>query len=186
VIEILTPMLYLLPRRWVQRLVRRIYAGDQAPMPRLRPLAEQTLAGAKGITEIRQDAVAAWLLIIAGILAWGSYWPAFLGFLLGRGLLVSALDNVYHFRTPLDLVDYAYNLSLPAPLRRLFLNLNMHRVHHRHMQAPWWQLPHYFAADHEHYDGSLLRGALRQLSGPIPISTPVHTENSARILNPIP
>lgn len=171
VIEVLTPALYLLPRAWVRRLVRGIYAGDETPMPRLRPLAEQALAGPKGIAEIRQDALCAWALLIIGLAAWGTYWPAFLGFIIGRGLLVSALDNVYHFGTPLDQVDYAYNLTLPAPLQRLFLNMNLHRVHHRRMHLAWWQLPRQFTSDGEHFDGSLLGGALKQLSGPIPVPT---------------
>ncbi len=172
VVELLTPLLYLLPARWVGRLVTTLYAGDEAPMPRLRALAEQALAGVKGMAEIRQDALIAWSLMVAGGIAWGPYWPAFLGFLLGRGLLVSLLDNVYHFGTPLDRVDYAYNLSLPRPLQRLFLNMNMHRLHHRRMQLPWWQLPRYFTADQEHYDGALIAGALRQLNGPLPIAPP--------------
>lgn len=181
VIEVLTPALYLMPQAWVHRLVSGLYAGDEAPMPRLRPLAEQALAGPKGIAEIRADALWAWSLLIIGGLAWGVYWPAFLAFVLGRGLLVSMLDNVYHFRTPLDQVDYAYNLSLPAPLQRLFLNMNMHRVHHRRMHLAWWQLPRQFTQDREQFDGSLLVGAVKQLYGPAPNAAPVAAKMSTRI-----
>lgn len=172
VIEVLTPLLYLLPRSLVVRLVRDLYGGDEIPMPRLRALAEQALAGPKGIAEIRRDAVLAGLLIALALVAWGPCWPAFAAFLLGRGLLVSFLDNVYHFHTPLDQVDYAYNLSLPRPLQLLFLNMNMHRVHHRRMHLPWWQLPRQFTSEREYFDGSLLLGALRQLKGPAPVARP--------------
>lgn len=172
VIEVLTPLLYLLPRRLVGRIVSGLYSGDEAPMPRLRSLAEQALAGPKGIAEIRQDALAAALLIALALVAWGPLWPAFVAFLLGRGLLVSFLDNVYHFRTPLDQVDYAYNLSLPRPLQGLFLNMNLHRVHHRRMHLPWWQLPRQFTLEREHFDGTLLRGAVRQLTGPAAMASP--------------
>lgn len=172
VIEVLTPLLYLLPRSLVGRIVRGLYKGDEAPMPRLRPLAEQALAGPKGISEIRQDALACALLITIALIAWGPYWPAFVAFLLGRGFLVSFLDNVYHFHTPLDQVDYAYNLSLPRPLQLLFLNMNLHRVHHRRMHLPWWQLPRQFTLEREHFDGTLMRGALRQLAGPASVATP--------------
>ncbi|MBL8710268.1 MAG: fatty acid desaturase [Rhodospirillaceae bacterium] len=168
VIELLTPLLYLLPRGQVERLVGRIYAGTAAPMPRLRQLAEQTLTSPRGIREIRQDAILAWSFLLLGIVAWGPHWPAFVAFLFGRGLIVSAIDNVYHFRTPIDRVDFAYNLRLPRPLQALFLNMNMHRVHHRRMQAPWWQLPVFFAADREGYDDSLISTAIRQLRGPVP------------------
>ena len=139
-------------------------------MPRLRPLAEQALAGPRAITEIRQDALAVGALLIVAFLMWGKAWPALAGFLLLRGFLVSFLDNVYHFRTPLDRVDYAYNLALPRPLQTLFLNMNMHRVHHRRMHLPWWQLPRQFLADAESFDGALPRAALRQLRGPAAVT----------------
>ncbi|MBI2256573.1 MAG: fatty acid desaturase [Proteobacteria bacterium] len=170
IIEVLTPLVYLLPKALVRRIVRDLYSGDETPMPRLRALAEQALAGPKGIGEIRQDALLAALLVAVALIAWGAYWPTFVAFLLGRGLLVSFLDNVYHFRTPLDQVDYAYNLSLPRPIQLLFLNMNMHRVHHRRMHLPWWQLPRQFTSEREYFDGSLLRGALRQLKGPASVA----------------
>ncbi|WP_374384686.1 fatty acid desaturase [Dongia sp.] len=170
VIEVLTPLLYLLPRSFVAGMVRSLYAGDEAPMPRLRPLAEQALAGPKGIAEIRQDAVFTLIILGTAALAWGPWWPALAGFLLARGLLVSFLDNVYHFRTPLDQVDYAYNLALPGPLQALFLNMNMHRVHHRRMHLPWWRLPRQFAQDGEFFDGGLPAAALRQLTGPASVT----------------
>lgn len=164
-IEVLTPLFSLLPRPAVRHLVSRLYAGDE--MTRLRPLALQALSGEKGIAEIRQDGAAAVLLLAAGFLAWGPWWMAFAGFVAGRGLLVSLIDNVHHFRTPLDQVDYAYNLSVPAPLGLLLLNMNMHRVHHRHVQAPWWLLPRCFVTSHERFDDTLVNAALRQLSGPV-------------------
>ncbi|TDQ84623.1 fatty acid desaturase [Dongia mobilis] len=170
-LELLTPLLYLLPRTLVEGLVARVYAGDEGAMPRLRQLALQTLAGAEGVAEIRRDALLAWGLILLALWAWGAYWPAFALFLIGRGLLVSLTDNVYHYATPLDRVEFAYNLRLPRPLQALFLNMNMHRVHHRHMQAPWWQLPHFFAADRDGYDGSFMRGLARQARGPVPAAS---------------
>lgn len=175
IVEIITPLVYLMPRKLVRRTVRTLYAGHDAPMPRLRALAEQALSGSKGIAEIRQDALLTILMISLALFAWGANWPAFAAFLLGRGVLVSLLDNVYHFRTPLDRVDYAYNLSLPVPIQAIFLNMNLHRVHHRQMHLPWWQLPEQFIADREYYDGTLLKGALQQLKGPISISPPSQT-----------
>lgn len=171
-VEILTPLLYLLPQPVVRRLVGRLYAGDTAPMPQLRQLAERALSASDNIVEIRQDALAAWGLMALAFLAWGDFWPAFLAFLLGRGLLVSLVDNVYHFRTPLDDVDFAYNLRLPRPLQALFLNMNLHRVHHHNMHVPWWRLPNFFAANSETYDGSLIKGVTRQALGPMPAPAP--------------
>lgn len=167
-VELLTPLLYLLPRASVLRLVGRIYTGEEGSMPQLRALAAQALAGPEGAAEIRRDALCAWALILAGVWAWGAYWPLFLLFLFGRGLMVSVTDNVYHYATPLDRVEFAYNLRLPRPLRALFLNMNMHRVHHRHMQAPWWELPQFFATNRDCYDMSFIQGLVRQGRGPVP------------------
>lgn len=168
-VEVFTPLLYLLPQSAVQRLVARLYAGTTGAMPQLRQLAERALATPANIAEIRQDAILSWALILAGFLAWSQYWWAFLAYLLGRGLLVSIVDNVYHFRTPLDKVDFAYNFALPAPLQALFLNMNLHRIHHHNMHAPWWQLPTFFAIDRDSYDGSLIKGLLHQAAGPMAV-----------------
>lgn len=167
--EIVTPLLYLLPRPTIRRIVLRLYGGDDAPMPQLRQLADQTLASPKGVADIRQDALASWLLLLAAGIVWGPYWPAFAAYIFARGLLISVVDNVYHFRTPLDHVEFAYNLRLPRPLQALFLNMNMHRVHHRRVNVPWWQLPSFFAADQDTYDGSFMRGIARQASGPMAV-----------------
>ena len=68
------------------------------------------------------------------------------GFLVARGVMISVFDNVYHFATPIDRPEFARNLWLPAPLRLLILNMNLHRIHHgvrrcrggscRHSSAP--------------------------------------------------
>lgn len=57
----------------------------------------------------------------------------------------SSLQWVYHMRTPLDLIEGAYNLRLPAPIRWLFLNFNYNLTHHRAPQLRWQSL--YGASD---------------------------------------
>lgn len=52
----------------------------------------------------------------------------------------SSLQWVYHLRTPLHVVEGAYNLRLPTPLRWLFLNFNMNLTHHRRPYLPWQEL----------------------------------------------
>ena len=77
--------------------------------------------------------------------------------------------DLYHFGTPIDRPDYARNLHLPAPLRLLILNMNMHRVHHQRPSLPWWALPVQFEANGDRYDAPLIASALVQFSGPIAI-----------------
>jgi len=52
----------------------------------------------------------------------------------------SSLQWVYHLRTPLDVVEGAYNLRLPTPVRWLFLNFNCNLTHHRRPHLPWQDL----------------------------------------------
>ena len=57
--------------------------------------------------------------------------------LLARGFLISFLDNVYHYETPVSDVFYAKNLRLAAPLAKLLLNFNFHGIHHVNPAIPW-------------------------------------------------
>jgi fatty acid desaturase len=84
--------------------------------------------------------------------------------------MISVFDNVYHFGTPIDRPDFARNLWLPAPLRLLILNMNMHRVHHERPALPWWALPAQFRANDDHYDAPLLRTAVAQFAGPVAVT----------------
>jgi fatty acid desaturase len=52
----------------------------------------------------------------------------------------SSLQWIYHMRTPLDRVEGAYDLRLPAPIRWLFLNFNYNLSHHRWPRAAWQEL----------------------------------------------
>jgi fatty acid desaturase len=52
----------------------------------------------------------------------------------------SSLQWIYHMHTPINVVEGAYNLRAPSPLRVLFLNFNYNLTHHRHPAMPWQEL----------------------------------------------
>lgn len=52
----------------------------------------------------------------------------------------SVLQWIYHLRTPIDVVEGAYNLRVPAPVRLLWLNFNCNLTHHRKPALPWQEL----------------------------------------------
>ena len=52
----------------------------------------------------------------------------------------SSLQWVYHLHTPIHVVEGAYNLRLPLPVRILFLNFNYNLTHHRRPSLPWQEL----------------------------------------------
>ncbi len=52
----------------------------------------------------------------------------------------SSLQWVYHLRTPIHVIEGAYNLRAWLPVRVLFLSFNYNLTHHRHPGLPWQEL----------------------------------------------
>lgn len=82
------------------------------------------------------------LLVQAGLfLLLGLTWK---GWLLCHGAFAlhwSALQYVDHAYSPRDVVEGAWNLAVPAPIRWIALNYHLHLAHHRHPDLPWIHLP---------------------------------------------
>ncbi len=169
-VEVVIPLLFLLPRPICGRILDRIYANPDPTVQTVRGVARQSFIGDRQLRELRQDAILLVAIFTSAAICWGPHWPLLLAFLFGRGFIVSFLDNVYHYRTPLDLVTFAYNLRLPALLRVGMLNMNLHRVHHREPHLPWWRLFRRFHERADHYDADYGRAALSQLRGPVSIN----------------
>jgi fatty acid desaturase len=168
--ELVSPLLCLLPLPAVRRILDVIYRGEDAAVTEIRRVAHRLFLDPTQLRRIRTDALLSLALLAASVLAFGAYWPLLAAFLVGRGALISIFDNVYHFGTPIDRPDYARNLALPQPLQLLFLNMNLHRVHHGRPAIPWWALPAQLQADSDACDASMLRTALRQFTGPMALS----------------
>jgi fatty acid desaturase len=81
--------------------------------------------------------VAAWLSI--GLLL-GWTWQVVLIAYLAFAFSWSSLQWVYHMRTPLDVVEGAYNLRAPRLVRWALLNFNYNLTHHRHSAMHWQQM----------------------------------------------
>jgi fatty acid desaturase len=88
---------------------------------------------------------------------------------LARGFLISFLDNVYHYETPVSDIFYAKNLRLPQMLSKLLLNFNLHGIHHINPAISWINLPRAFDVQGAKYQGDYFAAAWRQLQGPIAI-----------------
>jgi fatty acid desaturase len=127
----------------------------------------QNWLSAESLREIRLDGlgVISWLGL--SFYCYGQYWPLLLALLLARGFLISFLDNIYHYETPVSDVFFARNLRLALPLSKLLLNFNLHGTHHINPAIPWINLPKAFDVQAGKYHGDYFRAALRQLNGPI-------------------
>lgn len=160
--EVLGSLLFLLPRAVIQALADRL-ARDSNPVAALtdKMLAPESLAAA------RVDAA---LILLVHALAFACYGPQawmLLAALAGRALLISVMDNVWHYATPLEDSRYARNLRLPGWGGRLLLHFNLHGAHHLRPTLAWWQLPAFHRDSTAGYQGNLPAALLAQLRGPI-------------------
>lgn len=75
------------------------------------------------------------------LIAFGPWRPSTLAVAYGAfAFSWSSLQWIYHMHTPIHLVEGAYNLRAPLPVRLLFLNFNYNLTHHRHPWMPWQEL----------------------------------------------
>ena len=162
VVEFLSPALFFLPRVWVRKFTARCIKPDTVSA-----ILMQSWTRDESIREIRTDGLLIGAWFGASIYCYGSRWPLLLAILAARGLLISFLDNVYHYRTPVNDIFYAKNLWLPKVAAALLLNFNLHGIHHRHPAIPWRGLPLLFRDGAETYQGNYFLAAARQLCGPI-------------------
>ena len=167
--EISALVLCWVPKNRLERVVRFLFRPRGEGAPDVRDWAVKQLVSEGRFWELRLDTTMIFILYGTGFWLYGEMWFLLLAVIAGRGFMISFLDNVYHYGTPLDNVRYSYNLALPGPLSGLILHFNYHRVHHRFPNVPWRALP----AVHAEKDGGFEQGfataAMRQLKGPIRI-----------------
>ncbi len=162
-LEVSSTLLFFLPPKVFSKLRQRAVDGGNAQ--------ENWLATKfmdhKLIRDIRIDGIAICLIFGLSAFCYREHWRLFAGLLIARTFLVSFLDNVYHYRTPLYHTISGHNLWLPQVLSTLLLHFNLHRVHHAHPSVPWAELPECFARDFERFDRNFFAAAFVQLYGPV-------------------
>lgn len=165
--EILVPILFLLPQRFILTLGRKAL-GEDSPHYQI---AQSTLLKQPTLTEIRLDTIVMLALWVVSFYLYGHFWWILLIAAGIRGFMVSFADNLPHYGTRIDDVRYAYNLSMPYLLQKWILNFNLHRVHHHFPNVPWQQLPAKFAEQQEKLDVNYFKQGMRQWRGVIPVQT---------------
>src|SRR5205823_14202378 len=123
----------------------------------------------KRLREIRVDGIAICLVFALSAWCYQEHWRLLVGLLVARTFLISLMDNVYHYGTPLNVTISGHNLLLPRIFDRLTLHFNLHRVHHTHPQIPWKSLPEVFAWQSDKFDRGLWTAVLQQFYGPVPL-----------------
>lgn len=161
-VEVLSPLYFFLPRLWLIALKERFLAPQSVS-----GILMQNWLGTEALREIRLDGLLTLGLLSASFYCYGERWPILLAILGARGFLISFLDNVYHYETPVGDVFYARNLRLNGMLERLLLHFNLHGIHHLNPAIPWIALPAAFRSQTGAFAGGYFSAALRQLRGPI-------------------
>lgn len=163
VYEVLAGLLFLLPRALVRHLAARI-GGDRDLVV---PLAERVLQPGV-LATVRADVLA--VMTLYGLAFWlydAHAWMLVLA-LAGRAALISLVDNVFHYGTPLDDMRYAHDLYLPPWASRIILHFNLHGAHHARPGVPWHALPDLHRQRGGAHQGEFLTALAAQLRGPIP------------------
>jgi fatty acid desaturase len=159
--EFLSPLLFFLPRPLVERFRDRFVKPESVS-----GILMQSSTQDEAIREIRIDGLLVLLWLGLSFYCYAVYWPMLGLVVLVRGFLISFLDNVYHYRTPVNDIFYAHNLWLPSSFAAALLYFNFHGIHHQNPAIPWVRLPAAFRRRSQSFQGNYFRAALDQVRGP--------------------
>ena len=162
-LEVGSTLLCLLPTKAFHKLGKRLIEKGDAQ--------EKWLAGKflndRRLREIRVDGLAILLLYGVSAYCYLGHLKLFLGLIAVRALLISLMDNVYHYGTAIKVTISGHNLSLPRFLATGLLNFNFHRVHHAHPNVPWTGLPRLYAQNSDYCDDKFIVALFQQFLGPL-------------------
>ena len=164
-VEVIGSLPFFFPRHLLHLLERRFFDRDT-----LSGMLVKSLTQDESIREMRTDGAAILVLFGLSAVSYGENWTLLMAVLIARAFLISFLDNVYHYKTPVNDVFYADNLWLPKSLSRALLHFNLHGIHHKNTTVPWIKLPEVFGRKSGQFEGNYFAAAVRQLSGPISLS----------------
>ncbi len=175
-VEVVSPIFFLLPRTLLGGFKDRCLRPSSVSA-----ILMQNWLGAVSLREIRLDGLLTLSWLSISFVLYGQAWPLLAAVLLVRGFLISFLDNVYHYETPVNDIFYAKNLWLPPMLAALLLHFNLHGIHHINPAISWINLPRAFDVQGGKFQGSYFFAAWRQLRGPIALQELPQGEPTLRI-----
>jgi fatty acid desaturase len=155
-------LLALLPKRAFLALGRISFLRDY---PEVARTGDRFFYQRENIRPLREDVATITLLYVAAFWVYGAFWKVLLAFLIVRAVVISVMDNIYHYATPADNSQASKELWLHPALARLILFSNHHETHHLNPRLPWTSLEADNRMARRGYDGSLLAHCLVQFGG---------------------
>lgn len=119
------------------------------------------------VSLVRRDMLTSIALYGTAFYVYGAYWPVLLAVLFARAMVISFLDNIYHYATPADNSKAGKELVLPEPASLFLLRSNFHETHHLNPDVPWHRLPEVHDMQNRPFDGRWMTHARMQLTGPV-------------------
>lgn len=163
---IISLMFTFLPRRRFMQIARASFLHHY---PEVAVAGERFFYERGHVRMVRQDMLMSLALFGGAALLYGKQWPLLLLFFAVRAMVISFLDNVYHYETPADNSKAGKELQLPPLLSKALLHSNYHETHHLNPHVPWRALPATHAAQARPFDGAWLSHAAMQLRAPRPV-----------------
>jgi fatty acid desaturase len=161
--ELLVPMVFCLPGNIAQSTLAGVFRTD----PVVNQVVRRIFRSPDHLRAIRIDA---WLIlatIVASATLYGRFWWILAIHFAVRAFLISFLDYLYHYGSPLDDRLHGHNLRLPRWMSAVILNFNYHGVHHRFPALPWRSLEQVFNNEALVFDNDYVTQAVSQLKGPM-------------------
>lgn len=116
---------------------------------------------------VRQDMLACAVMFAATAWHFGAFWPVLAAFIGLRALVISFLDNVYHYGTADDNSKAGKELILAPLYSKLVLHGNYHETHHLNPDVPWTALPACHNEQGRVFNGRFVEHGVLQFGGPL-------------------
>jgi len=153
-------------------LSRRAFVGLAAKgiltsYPEVLAAGERMFYHKNAVKLVRKDMFASALLYLGVIWLYQGFYMILLAFILSRALMISFMDNIYHYGTATDNSEAGKDLLLPPLLAKMVLNSNYHDTHHCNPQLAWFELPYVHKQQGRSFHGGFITHGLMQFNGPI-------------------
>lgn len=94
------------------------------------------------LRQVRVDGLWIWAIHLGSLYCFRNEIWLFLAILLARAAILTTLDSFAHFKTPVNARWFAKNIRLPSAIEKwVFMNFNLHGVHHIFPDQSWVRLP---------------------------------------------
>lgn len=162
-IEVLLSYLVAIsPVKYTNTIVNLIFSDEHH-----RQAVRHMLLKPSTVAKVRLDCLMITALYALSFYLYGAQWWL-LGFIIGgRAVIISLMDNAYHYGTPLDNSVPAKELYMPKPFATMILNFNYHLTHHKNAGLSWRHLPQEHLKQNRPFDDHLIPALLDQFKGPI-------------------